>query len=66
MKSISPKNTGHLIVLFFLTIFCDVDAQLSIPEILSSNMVLQQGQNVPVWEKLCPKSQLWLVLRNKC
>ena len=33
-------------------------AQLSIPQILSSNMVLQQGQPVPVWGKATPKESV--------
>jgi sialate O-acetylesterase len=41
-----------------LLIHFSVKAQIKLPVVIGDNMVLQRGQNVPVWGKASPGSRL--------
>lgn len=58
MKSLSSRAIVYYTIFFLLTFCYKLNAQLSIPQILSSNMVLQQGQYVPVWGKAAPQESV--------
>lgn len=47
----SDLNVRLFLIISILSCSALLHAQLSVPQILSSNMVLQQGQKVPVWGK---------------
>ncbi|MCK3686073.1 sialate O-acetylesterase [Maribellus sp. YY47] len=43
------KHLKHLVILAFLFTFLDASSEVKLPRIFSSNMVLQQGIEIPVW-----------------
>ncbi|MFT3751808.1 MAG: sialate O-acetylesterase [Paludibacter sp.] len=54
-----------LFLLILIVLNLKLSAQLSVPEILSSNMVLQQGQAVPVWGKALPNEPVQVLFAKQ-
>jgi len=51
-------NIRSIIVAATLVTATTATAQLSTPSVISSNMVLQQGRNVPIWGKATPGERI--------
>ncbi|MBO5001526.1 MAG: glycoside hydrolase family 88 protein, partial [Prevotella sp.] len=58
------KNLSIFLFFILLSVVCKAEGgekSFALPAILSSNMVLQQGQPVPVWGKAAPGESIKVV-----
>ena len=62
------KTLSTVLLFILLSVVCKAqgsEKSFTLPSILSSNMVLQQGQAVPVWGKAAPGESIKVVLDKK-
>ncbi len=54
-----------LYIVLFLSLSIAVSAQVSIPKVFSSHMVLQRGIEIPIWGKAIPGTEITVQLGNQ-